>query len=237
MRAHISLTRKLEDRLSCGCISSGFSVIRRYTSLCCLLLRSRTKLFRSFRGKRFSDIRRWWRPRLGLASSVLGVWAHHMFTVGLGRGREHLLHAGHDGDCGSDGDQDLQLARDIVGRQDSLHRRHDVCHRFSVSVSDCRADGHHACRSHRSTGSWATRTSWWRISTMCLVGAHFVHAVLSFLLLVSEDDRPHAERKVREVAVLAIPDRLSISRLTSCIFRDFWACRAEFTPMRRIAAG
>jgi heme/copper-type cytochrome/quinol oxidase subunit 1 len=53
-----------------------------------------------------------------------------MFTVGLGAGGTYLLHLRHHDHLRANRDQDIQLAGDAVGRQDSLHRRHDVFCRF-----------------------------------------------------------------------------------------------------------
>ena len=53
----------------------------------------------------------------------LGVWAHHMFTVGMTSYAQCLLRGFDHGDRGADRDQDLQLAGNHVGRQDPLHDR------------------------------------------------------------------------------------------------------------------
>ena len=48
---------------------------------------------------------------------------------------QHVLHGHHDGHRGSHRDQDLQLARDHVGREDSVQGSHAVLHRLSCSSS------------------------------------------------------------------------------------------------------
>jgi hypothetical protein len=59
---------------------------------------------------------------LGMAYAMIAicgigfaVWAHNMFTVGLSAGTQAYFVAEH-GDCRSDGDQDLLMDRDHVGR-------------------------------------------------------------------------------------------------------------------------
>ena len=82
-------------------------------------------------------------------------------------GGEHVLRDRHDGRRRADRHQDLQLARDDVGRQDPLRHADALLHRVPLPVSDRRPDRHHAGRRPHSTGSSATRTSSSRTSTTC----------------------------------------------------------------------
>ncbi len=105
-------------------------------------------------------------PVMVLATVAIGfismsVWAHHMFTVGMSVGREHVFRALHHGDRGAHRNQDFQLAGDHVGRQDPLRHADAVLRRLSVSVSDRRIDGSHAGRRAVRLATRRTRTTSW----------------------------------------------------------------------------
>ena len=81
---------------------------------------------------------------VAIAFISLGVWAHHMFAVGMSRTARHLLRRGEPGDRHPDRDQDVQLAGDDVRRPLADGRADAVRPRLPVDVRDRRPDGHHA---------------------------------------------------------------------------------------------
>ena len=79
-----------------------------------------------------------------IAFISLGVWAHHMFTVGMSRTADLFFVVATFMISHPDGHQVLQLAGHDVRRADLVRLADAVLHRLPVDVPDRRPDGHHA---------------------------------------------------------------------------------------------
>ena len=107
--------------------------------------------------------------------------------------RQQLFRDHHDGGRHSDGNQDLQLARHHVGREDPVQDADAVLHRIPVSVPDRRSHRHHA-------GHGALRLAAQRLVLRCRAFSlrdrwrNSVCALRGVLLLVPENHRKNAER-------------------------------------------
>ena len=100
---------------------------------------------------------------IGLIS--MSVWAHHMFSVGMTSvGNIFFAISTYSGGR-ADRDQDFQLARHDVRRQDSLRTADAFLHRVSLSVFDRGPDRHDAGRRAVQLAADATPTSSWRTFT------------------------------------------------------------------------
>ena len=89
---------------------------------------------------------------VAIAILSFGVWAHHMFAVGLGHTADLFFAAASMLIAVPTGREDLQLDRDDVGRLDPLHDLDAVRHRVPRRVRHRRAERHHVRRRARSTG-------------------------------------------------------------------------------------
>ena len=126
-----------------------------------------------------------------IAFISLGVWAHHMFTVGMSRPQNMFFVVSTLAGVDSDRDQVLQLAGDDVRRPDFVRLADAVRLRLSFDVFDRRLDGHHAGR--RAVRFSAQRQLFRRRAFS--LGAdrrHAVRHVRRDSLLVSQGDGPNA---------------------------------------------
>ncbi len=139
----------------------------------------------------------------------LSVWAHHMFTVGMNSYGKQFLHDHHDGRWCSHRNQDLQLAGDDVGREDSVPGSDAFLHWLPVPISDRGPDGNHAGRGSVQLAAQrllfcgrAFSLRHRRRNSFC--------TLRSLLLLVPEDERPDVQRNSCEMALLAVSSSVSI---------------------------
>ena len=94
------------------------------------------------------------KPLFGYATVVLAgviiafmgwmVWSHHMFTVGLGPGRQLSLHGNYHDDSGANGYQGVQLDGDDVGRLTELEDTDAVLDWIRLNVRHRRNQRSHA---------------------------------------------------------------------------------------------
>ena len=138
--------------------------------------------------------------------SLTRVGAPHVHR-GHDLGGQRILRAFHHDGRHSHRHQNLQLARDHVGRQNPLRHAHALLHRISVSVPHRRAHRHHALRGavELATAQLLLRH---RAFPLRARGRHRLLHLCRDLLLVSQGDRPHAEREARQMAFLALLHRL-----------------------------
>ena len=139
---------------------------------------------------------------MAIAFISLGVWAHHMFTVGMSRTLDLYFAAASLLDIDSHGDQVLQLAGDDVRRPDPVRLADAVCLRLPLDVLDRRPDGHHA--GGRAVRFPALRQLFrGRPLSLGPDRRHAVRRLRRPPLLVSQGDRPDALRAAGALAVLA----------------------------------
>ena len=114
--------------------------------------------------------------------------------------RQQLFRDHHDGRRRSDGNQDLQLARDDVGRPDPVQDADAVLDRVPVPVPDCRADGDHAGRGPVRLAAEPLVLRG-RAFSLRDRRRHSVRALRRLLLLVSESHRTTDERAARQSCI------------------------------------
>ena len=145
---------------------------------------------------------------VGIGFISLGVWAHHMFTVGLGAGENTFFTLATMVIAVPTGIKIFNWLATLWGGK--IH--FTVAMMFAIGfLFQFLIAG--------LTGIMLSVAPFdWQLGQLLLCGgalplcpgwSDFVHDLLGVLLLVPEDDRAHAERADREVALLVILDRLS----------------------------
>ena len=113
----------------CGSTCSGSSGTPRCTSSSCPASASSSEVLPVFCRKPLFGY-----PFVVFSGAAIGfvgwgVWAHHMFAIGLGPGLRRRVLGRDDADRHPDGREDRQLDHDDVGRQAPLHHGDAVRHR------------------------------------------------------------------------------------------------------------
>ena len=123
----------------------------------------------------------------------MGVWAHHMFSVGMTSMGNTFFALSTMLVADPDRDQDLQLDRHDVRGQDSLRAADAVLPRLPRAVPDRRFDRHHAGRGavQLAVDGLVLRGG---ALPLCADRWPALHDFCGDLLLVSEGVRPHAEQ-------------------------------------------
>ncbi len=139
---------------------------------------------------------------LAIAFLSLLVWAHHMFTTGLGDGLRLVLHDLVDGDRDPDRDQDLQLARHDLARQPHLRHADAVRARLHRAVHDRRPVGDlpRSLPRRLAAERLVLRRRALPLRPVRRLGLRLLRRPV---LLVAEDVRAPARRAARQVALLA----------------------------------
>ena len=166
-----------------------------------------TEIVPVFSRKPLFGLLRWSLSSAAIGFLGFGVWAHHMFTTGL----RTLLQRRHSADQHAhrhaDRREDLQLARHDVGRPPAMRRRmlfasaSSRCSRSAASPASCRP----SC-----PFDWQATDSYFVVGHFhyVLIGGTVFALFAGHLLLVPEDDRPDAQRRARQVALLGDLRRL-----------------------------
>ncbi len=104
---------------------------------------------------------------VGIGFISLSVWAHHMFTVGMTSGANTFFVLATMAISVPTGIKIFNWLATHLGRQDSLHRLDDVCHRLPLPVPHRGPHRHHVVGRTLRLAARRTPTSSSPTSTMC----------------------------------------------------------------------
>ena len=172
-----------------------------------------------------------------IAFISLGVWAHHMFTIGMTSVGNIFFATSTMLVAVPTGIKIFNWLAHDVRRQDALRTADAFLHRISLPVSDRRAD-RESC--------WRWRPFDWQLHDSYFVVAHFHYVLIGGLLFAIFAGIYYwypkvigrmLEREARESGISGCSPSASTLRSTRITSPASSACRAAFTPMKRAAAG
>ena len=193
---------------------------------------------RCSRARRSSATRSMVAATVAIGFISLGVWAHHMFTVGMTPAANTFFVVVDDGRRRADRHQDLQLARRRCGAARSASPRR--CCSASAFLFQFLIAG--------LTGIMLAAAPFdWQLTDSYFVVAHFHYVLVGGLvftifardlLLVPQGDRPDARRDARASGTSGCSSiGFHLTFDPHALRRAARACRGASTPTRPAAAG
>ena len=166
----------------------------------------------------------------------LGVWAHHMFCVGMSRAMDMFFATSSLLVSIPTGIKYFNWLATMYGGRISLKSPMLFACGFLVDVRAWRFDGNYA-RSGAVRFAGFGHVFRRRAFSLGADWRHVVRRVRGDFLLVPEGDRTDAFGAVGEVAVLAAVNRLHFDVRADALGWVCWECRGGFIPICRIGRG